>query len=242
MLGSKKSNKFLILFIYLILLVVFNVIVFVVFKPQKFEDPICIKDFWCSYIFLTLAFITQYSSILIMDKKGGINAVFMGLPLFSISLIYLVCEGFLALIFMSLAAFKAKTPFALTFLLQFLLLCAFLVVAVLALLNRNVVNSINEKQKQNVKSIRGMVDDVNLVAQMCEDSETKVVLEKLAEDIRFSDPMSTEITAEYDAKLKYIIDGLKVSVQENDFADIKKQVKIASFTLMERNNKIANNK
>ena len=73
--------------IYVILLGVFNLLVFTIFKTHT-------KVFWLSYAFMTVAFIVQILSMFLSFKTADVETAFFGIPLASFSIYYLCAYGF----------------------------------------------------------------------------------------------------------------------------------------------------
>ena len=236
-----KQHKNTILFfsIYAILLALINILVFTIFKPWQIESEICLFDFWFSYAFMTLAFLLQMSSIFLYDKKTGLNAVFFGLPLSIVSLIYFVIEAFFAILFMILSAFAVETPTVLVSVLQILLLGIFAVIFIISLLTKNAVTAIEKNQKEKVQTIRFMVDDLDLIIASIHNEKVQKEVIALQEDIRYSDPMSTPETHGYDEKLKMFISMINDALSSPDSEQvILTYVNQARLVVKQRNNRI----
>ena len=65
--------------IYVILLAVFNLLVFTIFKTHT-------SVFWISYVFMTLAFVLQIVSMFLSFKTADVETAFFGIPLASFSI------------------------------------------------------------------------------------------------------------------------------------------------------------
>ncbi|MCR4698435.1 MAG: hypothetical protein K5762_03610, partial [Bacilli bacterium] len=181
---KKNKNSILLLSIYAIALVVINILVFTIFKPFTFTSGICVANFWFSYAFMTFAFLSQIGALFLYDRKGGLNAVFFGLPLSVISLIYFFVAAFFAILFMILCAFNVETPIVLVVTVQLLVLAFYAVLFILALITKNVVTDIDKKQKEKVQTIRYMVGDLDILIETATNPDIKKELLKLQEDIR----------------------------------------------------------
>lgn len=236
-----KSTKLGFLAVYSIIFAVITLLIFVLFKPQNIESATCIKDFWVSYSFLALSFIIQLVTVLVFDKKCG-DAIFMGLPLFQLSFIYFVAEAFLALIFMILAACKVETPFALVFILQLLALAIFAVCAILAIMGRNFINKVETERKQAVTNIRSLTADLEIAAEAVSNNiDLKKKIEKVAEDVRYSDPMSNKYVQLLDEKIADLIYQVKDACEDGnpDSQAIEEKLRKIRLAVRERNQKIS---
>ena len=79
--------------IYVILLGVFNLLVFTIFKTHT-------KVFWLSYAFMTVAFIVQILSMFLSFKTADVETAFFGIPLASFSIYYLCASLIVGAVFM----------------------------------------------------------------------------------------------------------------------------------------------
>src|SRR5699024_9836989 len=67
---------------------------------------------------------------------------------------------------------------------------------------RGEIARVEEKVNRKVFYIRKLQVDVEMLAEQEQNPETKIALAKLAEKIRYSDPMSSEVLADLEAKIK----------------------------------------
>lgn len=88
----KTKNTIGIGLIYVILLGVFNLLVFTIFKKHS-------NVFWLSYGFMSLAFVVQIISMLLSFKTTDIETAFFGIPLASFSVFYLCTELVIGILF-----------------------------------------------------------------------------------------------------------------------------------------------
>jgi len=96
---------------------------------------------------------------------------------------------------------------------------------------RDEIQRLDEKVQKKVFYIRELQADVELLSSCEKDSETKAALTKLAEKIRFSDPMSHELLSELESLLVSKVALLKTSA---DKAEIITEI---NSLLDERNKK-----
>lgn len=61
--------------------------------------------------------------------------------------------------------------------------------------------------------------DTSLVAQ-CDNAAAKAELQKLSDSLRFSDPVSSDATAESEAELRHMLEELQTALVDGDFAGI----------------------
>lgn len=176
----KTKNTVAIGLIYVILLGVFNLLVFTIFKTHS-------DVFWISYILMTVAFAVQIVSMILSFKTADVETVFFGIPLASFSVFYLCAELAIGALFMIFQ----QAGFTLALVVQLVVLAAFLVIAIISLLARDAVQEISGNIKEKVADLRSVLIDVEMMRDGCSDPAVKEKLNKLSETIRYSDPMDT---------------------------------------------------
>ena len=81
---------------------------------------------------------------------------------------------------------------------------------------KNEIKRVEEKVNQKVFYIRQLQTDVEILAEQEQNPETKAALTKLAEKIRYSDPMSRETLADIEAEIKEKVFKLKTAEHKSD--------------------------
>lgn len=240
----KSSKKLFIMIgiVYAIVFAVINLLIFVIFKPGQIDNDTSKKAFWFSYGFLTVSVLLNFASLFTFDRKSGIDTVFMGIPLFFISIGFFVIETFVAVVFMILAACNVQVPTTLVVVLQIILLAAYLVISILALMAKTFVSDIDKTIKKNVQSIRNLTSDVEVAAEACEDPVVKKALMDLSEDIRYSDPMTNEVVATLDVQIESNVMEIKSAVYDGKYDLAAALIKKGKLYISERNKKLSNSK
>lgn len=214
--------------IYVILLGVFNLLVFTIFKTHT-------SVFWLSYVFMTLAFVVQIVSMFLSFKTADVETAFFGIPLASFSIYYLCAALIVGAIFM---AFQ-NVGFTLAIVIQVLILAAFLVVAIISLLARDTVQAIGENVKQNVTNHKSILVDVEMLESSCADPELKQALAKLVDTVKYSDPMTTEAIELVEQRIMRKLSELRVSMDNDQIVDALNACKALELLYVERNKKLA---
>ena len=106
-------------------------------------------------------------------------------------------------------------------------------------------NEIILKQEQEVKQKRQVInelkDKVDYLNHKIQDETISKALDKLAEEIRFSDPMSNDVTVSIDQEIESKIDTL-TSLDESNLDEYLKTLDDLSFLIKQRNTKLKNSK
>lgn len=239
-LGKKTVSTALIVF--LILTALLNLIIFAVFSPSELENGDLKLVFWFSYGFLMVACVFQIVTVGTGRFEAGLESVFFGFPLLHVSLFYFCVTAVLSLVFMILVSFGAAVPFMLMFVLECIVLALFAVAFIVSLAHKNIVVEIDKTIKKNVLSIRNLVSDVECLAEGADDPQLKAKLSRLAEDIRYSDPMTNDVVAEIDLQIKDTIAELELYMSEQDFTNAEAKIRQTQLLVSKRNKRLADSK
>ncbi|MDO4623176.1 MAG: hypothetical protein Q4B22_09505 [Eubacteriales bacterium] len=203
--NTAKKNAAMTAAIYGILFLVYNILVFLIFKEKN-------GVFWMSYVFGVLAFIVQFASMYFALSSPDMEAVFYGIPLASLSLYYFFAAMFASVVFM---IFKIA-PFKLALIVQLLILAAYAVAALLALLSRNTVQDINNTVRDNAAAIHRLNVDVDMLIPQAKDPAVRKALQRVSETVKYSDPMSNEHVVQIEDQIMRAVNDLQVFVGYND--------------------------
>lgn len=226
--NSKTKNAVGAGLIYLILLGVFNLLVFTIFKNHT-------NVFWLSYGFMTIAFVVQIISMFLSFKTADVEAAFFGIPLASFSIFYLCA----ALVVGALFMIFQKASFTLALVIQILILAAFLIIAIISLLARDTVKEVSDSIKTNVSTLKSVLVDIEMLSGSCSDPELKESLRKLSETIKYSDPMTNETVASVEQRIMRKVSELRINIDDNQIDDAKLACAELEKLYIERNKKLA---
>ena len=204
-------------------------IAFVLFNVSAFAIPTAkTATFWIAYAFSVVAFASQIV-IWKFAFKGAdtLKSKFLGIPLISVGITYLIVQIIAFAVFMAL-------PFLASWIA--IVVCALILgISAICLIgtetSREEVGRVEEKVEKKVFYIKSLQVDVEMLASTETDAETKAALTKLAEKIRFSDPMSNEVLVDLEAEISAKVKELKTA--ENKSAIIT----VLDSLITERNKK-----
>ena len=97
------------------------------------------------------------------------------------------------------------------------------------------INANAKRQKEKVYYIREAKVICDDLASIAVHEESKKALNKLSEDIRFSDPMSDESVASYEKEIYDALLDMQAKIDEQNDADVLDLVKTADRALKRRN-------
>ena len=206
-----KKNKGMAYAVLTIAFVLFNVIAFAVPTAKT-------ATFWVAYVFAAVAFASQIV-IWKFAFKGTdtLKSKFLGIPLITVGITYLIVQIIAFAIFMAFSI--APTWIA-------IVVCALILgISAICLIGtetgREEINRVEEKLQV----------DIEMLASDETDADTKAALTKLAEKIRFSDPMSNEVLADLEAEIAAKVKELKTAENKAEI------IKVLDSLITERNKK-----
>lgn len=226
--NNKTKNAVAFGLIYVILLAVFNLLVFTISKSRN-------DVFWLSYGFMTLAFVVQIVSMFMSFKSADVETAFFGIPLASFSVFYLCAELVIGALFMIFQ----MASFTLALVIQVLVLAVFLIIAIISLLSRDTVQQISDNVKEHVSNLKSVLVDIEMLMDGCTDPELKVALRKLSETVKYSDPISNDAVADVEQRIMRKISELRINIDDNQIADAKQSCADLERLYVERNKKLA---
>ena len=212
-------------------------IIFALFSVIVFVVPFARNTvFWLSYAFAAVAVLVQlYSYPKAFDFEGhDVRSKFYGFPLARLTTIYLAAQLALSLLFIVLANFAAVKTW-IPAVLYALLLGVFALGFIAADSMKEEVERQDTVHRARVDAMRALQSKAVFVAGQCDDAETKKALDKLAEALRFSDPVSSEATADIEENLAGLLEELGNAVLDKDYAATKTLCAKASTLLADRN-------
>ena len=185
--------------------------------------------FWVSFIFTLISFAVVAASIYIaFIRNPDAKSRFYGFPIAKIGVIYGAGQLIASMVFMALAAVSPAWVAVLVYAIA-------LGVTVIGLISvETVVEEIHvqdAKLKKDVALMRGLQSKVNQLSAQSDDT----VLKALADEFRYSDPVSSEALAEAEADLSAVVDELQAAFVDGDKDAAAQLCRKASALLAERN-------
>ena len=185
--------------------------------------------FWFSFAFTLIAFcVTAYALYTAFLKKPDARSRFYGFPIARIGVIYGGGQLAASLLLMALGKWTPAW-------LAVLVYAAMLGAAVIGLVSADaVVETIHvkdQKLKKDVTFMRSLQSKTHQLAAQCDSAEVKA----FCENVRYSDPVSSEALAEIERDLSAAVDDLQAAVVDGDSGVICQLARKADTLLSERN-------
>lgn len=162
----------------------------------------------------------------------SVRSKFYGFPIARLGVVYLAVQLVLGLLVMALAKW---VPTWVGMILFAVTLAAAAVGCIAADMMRDEVERQDVKLKKDVSPMRAMQSKANALVNQCDAPVLKNKLEKLAEDFRFSDPVSSEALADIESSLSACLDELQQSLTDGDMDSATVLCCRAKAALAERN-------
>lgn len=213
--------------IAVILLAVYNVLSFVI--PLRRNE--C---FWVAWGFGLAAILLQIP-IMLLAFRGGrtLTSKFYGFSIARVGIIYLIAQMIVTCAFYGLAFLNCPTwiPIVVS-----VLVLAFAALGVIATdFARDEIERQDAKVKASTLTVRAMHAAVASLGARCADPALKKSVSALADDLRYSDPVSGEATADAERTLEATLAELEKAIVANDTETAKALCESMKNTLSERN-------
>ena len=214
------------LLILAVIALVYSVAVFILPFPKG-------AVFWLSYLFTLAALGAQVYVMRVAFSKGrDTRSKFYGFPIARIGVTYLMAQLILGLLFMTRARI---IPVWLPLVLYIVLLGASAVGFITADVMRDEIERQDVQLKKDVASMRALQSKTASMVRLAQDDRVRRALERFSEDLRFSDPVSSESLADIEAGLAACVDELHQAVADGDHENALALVQKAETVLVERN-------
>ncbi len=222
---NKNTVGFLVVFG--VSLVVFNLIAFIVPLQRT-------GSFWVAYGFGMLAIIAQLLVMKIaFSGTETVKSKFYGFPIARIGLIYLAVQMIFSFIFMAIGWL---VPLWIPVLVGALLAAAAVVGLVAADTVRDEVEKQDIKLKRDVSKMRDLQSRMSPLLSLAGDNkEVRAELNALAEELRYSDPVSNDATALIEKDISERLDTMKAVMTEGNSGSAVSICKKTRELLNERN-------
>lgn len=216
-----KKNKGMAYAVLAIAFVLFNVIAFAVPTAKT-------ATFWTAYVFTTIAFAMQIA-IWKFAFKGTdtLKSKFLGIPLITVGITYLIIQIVAFAVFMALPL----TASWIAIVVCTLILGTSAICLIGTETGKEEIERVDKKVQSKVFYIKSLQADVEILASAETEADTKAALTKLAEKIRFSDPMSNDALSEFEAEITEKVKELKTAENKAEI------ITVLDSLITERNKK-----
>lgn len=184
--------------------------------------------FWIAYTFTVMAYAAQiFIWRAALGHEKPLKSKFFGLPVLHIGIVYLVLQSIALMVFLFVPALPAWSA---------VVVCGAIVgISAVCMMATDVgiseINRVDAKVQKKVSFIKELQTEVELLEKAETNDVAKSALSRLAEKIRFSDPMSCEALSAVEKKIESKMAELKT------VGDKAKMIAEIDLLLDERNKK-----
>ena len=220
------KNEKRVLIVTAIIFVVFTVIAFAVPFPKG-------TAFWVTYIFSVISVAVQPFVIKhAFDGENDINSKLYGFPIARIAIVYCIAQTILSLVFMALGKWL---PVWVVIVFDVMLLGAAAVGFIGTDAMRDEIVRQDKKLVKDTKYMKNLESKVNVLSGKCDDEDVRKAVAKLAENIKYSDTVSSPALKDIESELTNNITELENAVVNGDKQAALTLAVKAENTLKERN-------
>ena len=196
-----------------LLLALFNLIAFMIPFART-------ASFWLAYIFTSVAILAQLPLMLYaFTPKGSLRGSLYGFPIARLSLIYLLVQAVTGLLCMVLAAW---VPFSAALIVQAIVLALAIIGCMATSAIRDEIHNQDARLQKDVSVMRELRSRAGALAGQAQGEAVQEQLRKLADDFRFSDPVSSEATFPLESELRACMDNLERALTDGDMDGVAK--------------------
>lgn len=211
-----------------------DAIIFVVFSVIAFAAPFEKNVvFVLGYLFGVIAIAAQiYFFKISFAREEDVKSKFYGFPIAKLGVIYLVLQMGISVVEFVTAKFLP----AWVVVIVNILIMAFAAVGGIAVeIMRDEIVRQDVQIKTDVKNIRALQSQTASFVGMCQDVDIKKKLQDLADDFKYSDPVSSEDTREMETELKFLVNEIQRALVDGDMKSVESFCVRVKACLEERN-------
>jgi len=203
--------------------------ILVVFLVPFVKTPV----FWASFLFTLVAFpIVGAAFYIAFLIKPDAKSKFYGFPIARIGAIYGAAQLIASFLFMALGQWIPTWLAVIVYAIGLGATALGLISAEAVLEN---IQTQDVQLKKDVKLMRSLQSKVNQMASLCDNPDAAAAVKQFAEEMRYSDPVSSDALTEIEADLSAAVDELQASIVDGDSNATKQLCRKAAATLAERN-------
>lgn len=169
--------------------------------------------FWIAYVFTAIAFAAQIVIWKVaFGKEDILKSKFLGFPIVHVGIVYLIIQIIAFAVFMLVPSLHTWSA---------IVVCSCItgisaVCMIAADTGTCEIERVEAKVQQKVFYIKSLQVDVEMLADVESENDTKTALKKLAEKIRFSDPMSNVELSSLEKEITTKVESLKTATNKTE--------------------------
>ncbi len=214
-----------------VVLIAYNVILFTLASGDEHG-----ATFWISYVFMLIAFVASALCAAILTGRENVPRDWLlSYPFYKHCAFYLISEFIISIIFMLLDS--VELAWQLPFVIQVILMVIFVVFIGSCFMAKEIIENVQKMQKVNTAFMKTLLVDVNMLVAKAQDTEVKNAFEEFADQLRYSDPVSSEASRHEEEEISNQVQKANTCLICNDKDGALQCCKKAMLLLLERNQK-----
>lgn len=195
-------------------------ILFVVLSVIAFAIPFSkTVVFWIAYLFAVIAIAYQlYVFKISFSNEGDVKSKFYGFPIAKIGLVYLIVQFVVSVIEMLLAELL---PGWAALIANVVIGAAAVIGCIAADAVRTEIARQDMQLKKDVTNMRALQSLSASMVGLCNDADVKVLAQKIANEFKYSDPVSSEQTKDAEAELQCQMNEMQKAIIDGDSQAVK---------------------
>lgn len=196
--------------------------------------------FWLAYVFAGIAIVYQiYVFRISFSDEGDVKSKFYGFPIVRVGVIYLIVQLVFSLLEM---AFAAIFPVWVAVIVNVFPIAFAVVGCIAADIVRDEIARQDGQLKKDVSNMRALQSMSAALVGQCNDVDLKETIQNVADEFKFSDPVSSEQTKDLEQELQSQMNEIQNAIVDGDSASVKILCGKILGSLAERNRICALNK
>lgn len=189
---------------------------------------------WISFVFTLVSFVSScFVTMYAFKENEPLDSKVYGFPIFKVGAVYAIAQFVFGLLICILASFM-QMPVWIPLLVSVVFLAAAAIGVIAADNIKDVVIEQKEAVEVQTKVMKTFTVDLSYVSSLTKDPVLSKAVEKLAEEFRFSDPVSNEATEKIELQLNEEVDKLASLIKDNP-EEAFKQIEFIKSILDKRN-------
>jgi hypothetical protein len=214
---------------YIILAVIFIVLTVIAFAAPFTKTGV----FWIAYLFGIAAIAFQiYIFKISFSGEGDAKSKFYGIPIANVGVIYLIAQIIASLLEMILSSMM---PLWVALILDVVIVALAIVGSIAADIMRDEIARQDTGLKKNVENMRSLQSVTASLVGLAMNPDTKKIMQNLADEFKYSDPVSSEQSCDIEAELQAQAGELQKALIDGDDQSGKELANKMLANLKERN-------
>lgn len=212
--------------VYAIVLVAYCILYLVIPFPKT-------GAYWIGFAFSLIAVCASCGVGWYSLKNNGLKSKVYGFPMLNIGIAYMAVQLIFAFV-IAIVGFFADIPLWIPIVVSVLILAISAVGFIDADNARDIIEEQENRDELVTKAMKTFRLDTQYIVDLCNDTELKKSLEKLAEQFKYSDPVSSDELTDIEDNLQREVKALAALVNSNEETAAKKISEI-TVLLADRN-------